>query len=493
MSGEGTPTVRSVAVLIVSWNGRKHLELLLPELEAQQPPAGVRHEVVVLDNGSYDETLEWLAAEHPWVRTVRSDVNLGFCGGNDHLARQVDADALVLLNNDTRPADGWLARLVEALAAAPADVAAVSGRIVDWQGERLDFGRGLMTFDGHAFQVGFGRRLAQADDAIPEPGEELLFACGGNMIVRREAYLRLGGFDESYFAYLEDVDLGWRLWSAGERVLAAPNAVVHHRSMATSRLLGDANRGFLFERNAFLTVAGNADDELWPRLASAVWATMVHRAQTLAVQNNPGGELLTLDPYAGLVANTASPRTLVSDGADAAESTAADLASIDTEDRVPAGIVTPAGRRRGRGRHREPEIPRTSLGEKWRGYGPRGFVRRGLRKAVRALLPRFVLEDLELSTRLVDPRTFAHQRALTWVVTHLEIVHAKRARTERLRLRPDREILARFPLGIVPTYPGDKAFFASDAFNALLPDDLVPFRRRRLDEILPELGRDEAG
>ena len=81
--------------------------------------------------------------------------------------------------------------------------------------------------------------------------------------------LRAGGFDPAYFAYYEDVDLGWRLWASGQRVLAAPRAVVHHRSGATSELLGLYRRGFLFERNAFLTVYKNVDDELWPRLMPA--------------------------------------------------------------------------------------------------------------------------------------------------------------------------------------------------------------------------------
>ena len=184
-------------------------------------------------------------------------------------------------------------------------MAAVSGRIVDWSGERLDFARGLMTFDGHAFQQDFGRPLAEVE--LPAAGAELLFACGGNMIVRRDSFLAAGGFDESYFAYLEDVDLGWRLWSGGERILFAPEAVVHHRSMATSQLLGAFHRGFLFERNAFLTAYKNYEAGLWEELMPAVLLTLIHRTQTLMVQNNPGGELLTLDPYAGHIANTGHP------------------------------------------------------------------------------------------------------------------------------------------------------------------------------------------
>ena len=209
-----------VSVCILSWNGRRHLETCLPALRAQRDP-GVPWEVLVLDNGSDDGTVAWVRREHPWVRLVESPVNTGFCGGNNRLVAAAEGDAVALLNNDTRPREGWLAALVEALAGAPDDVAAVSGRILDWTGERLDFARGVMTFDGHAFQLDFGRPLERA--RVPADGDELLFPCGGNLLVKKRSFLDAGGFDEDYFAYLEDVDLGWRLWSGGERV-CSPSA-----------------------------------------------------------------------------------------------------------------------------------------------------------------------------------------------------------------------------------------------------------------------------
>src|SRR6202049_2320398 len=230
---------RQVSVAILSWNGRHHLETCLEALSQQHDP-GVDWDVLVLDNGSTDGTGAWLRARYPEgrlasppasprLRVLESPVNLGFCAGNNRLVAAASGD-VAFLNNDTRPDRGWLAALVRALAGAPSDVAAVSGKIVDWDGERLDFGRGVMTFDGHAFQLDFRRPLGSA--RVPARGEELLFACGGNMLIRRASFLAVGGFDESYFAYLEDVDLGWRLWSGGERVVFEPARVVAHPSNA---------------------------------------------------------------------------------------------------------------------------------------------------------------------------------------------------------------------------------------------------------------------
>ena len=175
-----------VSVAILSWNGRVHLETCLEALAEQADP-GVAWEILVLDNGSSDGTADWLARHHPGVRCVRSETNLGFCAGNNRLVEAAQGDAVALLNNDTRPEPDWLAALVDGLAGAPADVAAVSGKIVDWKGEKLDFGRGVMTFDGHAFQLDFRRPLAAS--RVPRAGEELFFAevhlHGGPAPVRR--------------------------------------------------------------------------------------------------------------------------------------------------------------------------------------------------------------------------------------------------------------------------------------------------------------------
>ncbi|HYU34187.1 MAG TPA: glycosyltransferase family 2 protein [Thermoanaerobaculia bacterium] len=436
--------IRKVSVAILSWNGRRHLETCLEALAAQRDP-GVDWEVLVLDNGSTDGTADWLRSEvqprHPRVRLIASLVNLGFCAGNNRLVAEAAGDAVAFLNNDTRPRPEWLAALVDALAAAPPDVAAVSGKIVDWEGKRLDFGRGVMTFDGHAFQLDFRRPLDRA--RVPAAGEELLFACGGNMLIRRESFLQAGGFDESYFAYLEDVDLGWRLWSGGERVVFVPDAVVHHRSSATSDLLGLYNRGFLFERNAFLTAFKNYEPGLWERIMPALLLTVLSRTQTLLLENNPGAETLRLDPYAGHIANTASP------GSAAA-----------------------------------PQLPPITTWEgfriRWKGYGPWDLLRRGVRK----LLPSSTSSSgAPEPPRLTDERTVAQLRALTWLLGNLDRAAACREAVQKRRKRSDREIFERFPLYLVPTYPGDHALFTSPGFEAWLPEDL-PLVRGPLDEVM---------
>lgn len=442
-----------VSVLLVSWNGRHHLEECLPALAAQRDP-GVPWEVLVLDNGSRDGTVRWLqehwtGLDRPRVRLVESHRNLGFCAGNNRLVAEAAHDAVALLNNDTRPRPDWLAALVDALAGAPPDVAAVSGQIVDWEGDRLDFARGAVTFDGHAFQLDFRRPLERA--TVPPAGAELPFACGGNMLVRKRSFLEAGGFDEAYFAYLEDVDLGWRLWSGGERVIFTPEAVVHHRSSATSDLLGSFNRGFLFERNAFLTVYKNAEEELWRGLMPAVMLTLTHRSQFLMIHANPGGGSFALDPYAGHIA--------------------------DTEETTPAGVEAAAARAHGT----DPD----SLAVRWL----RRVRELGPREALRRAWERFRSPPAAAGAPVVrDERTLAQLRAQSFLLRHLDEAAADRRRVQQRRRRSDAEWLERFPLYLVPTYPGDEELFTSSGFEAWLPRG-VPLRRRRLDEIM-ELGEE---
>jgi hypothetical protein len=317
------------------------------------------------------------------------------------LAREASGDVLLLLNNDTRPEGELLCAFAEAWRRAPEDVAALAGRLVDWQGERLDFGRGIATFDGHAFALDQGRPLSEA--RLPAAGEELLFGCGGNLWVRRSSFLEAGGFDTSYFAYFEDVDFGWRLWAGGERILACPEAVARHRLGATSARLGDARRGAMFERNALLTVAKNFEDGLWERMMPPVLLTFLSRLGAMSGAADPAG--------------------------------------------------APSGRR-----------------ARWAAR-------------LRRLADRIAVTPRTGGTRLPHPQAAAQIGGLVGFLAALDPLAAERARLARRRRRSDLELFGRFPLWIVPTYPGDEALFGSPSFTAWLPPELV-FERSTLEAVM---------
>lgn len=284
-----------VDIVIVTWNGREDTLRAVDAVQAQRRPERLSSlGIIVVDNGSTDGTAEAVLQRHPGVRVLQLGKNHGFTGGVRAGVAISSADFVILLNNDAVPQEGWLDALVGSIDSSSVDVIAVAGCIVDPSGTKADFVRGAMTFDGHAFQPGF-RKPLDSIELLPA-GSTIPFACGGNMIVRRVPFLAIGGFDDDYFAYLEDVDFGWRSWLAGYRTLWEPGAIVRHRSSATSNRLGDYERGILFERNAMQTALKNYDDESFRSVAGAIFLTALHRAHRYTVDRNPGTERLRRPP-----------------------------------------------------------------------------------------------------------------------------------------------------------------------------------------------------
>lgn len=258
------------AVIILNYNGRRHLATCLRAVlaldELRSPEA-----VVVADNGSGDDSLDLVAAEFPGVRLLELGSNLGFAGGNNRAAECVESDFLLFLNNDTRTAPDVLRHLAAHIGG---DVACSGARLVSWDGRRLDFDGGGATFTGHGHALGFGRSVPRRR----QPVSPTLFCSGAAMLVHRATFLAVGGFDSDYFFYYEDVDLGWRLWLAGYRVLHVPAAVVHHRHHGTADRLPSLTAARLYERNALATVVKDYDDRNLVQVLPAALALAAHRA-----------------------------------------------------------------------------------------------------------------------------------------------------------------------------------------------------------------------
>ena len=273
-------------IIIVNWNNRRETLECVAAVEAQLTEGA---SITVVDNGSTDGSATAVAAKHPHVKLFALPENRGFTGGLAAALAGSVADHVIFLNNDAVPEPGWLAAFIGAIESAAEDVIAVGGKIVDPTGTKLDFIGGIMTFDAHAFQNGFRYPVGSREE--PAAGDEILFACGGNMIARRAPMMELGAFDDDFFAYLEDVDFGWRSWICGYRHTFEPRACVRHASSTTSNRLGDFERGVLFERNALQTAIKNYEN--LGESASAVLFAYLHRLHHYATTRNPRADELT--------------------------------------------------------------------------------------------------------------------------------------------------------------------------------------------------------
>ncbi|HET9848668.1 MAG TPA: glycosyltransferase family 2 protein, partial [Candidatus Dormibacteraeota bacterium] len=243
----------SVGIVVLNWNGRDHLEECLASLQAQTY-AGP-HEIVLMDNGSTDGSVDFVKARFPKVRIIRSDKNLGFAGGNNYAVERLEQDAIAFLNNDTRAEPGWLDELVRILTQAP-EIACASGKILSWDGRRIDFVASGATLTGYGLQLGWGDTTSKYDVE-----QDILAPCGGSMVIWRTVFDRVGRFDEDYFLFYEDLDLGWRLWLAGYRIRSAPRSIVYHKHHGSAQRLDDVRKAVLYDRNPLYTIYKNYDDE----------------------------------------------------------------------------------------------------------------------------------------------------------------------------------------------------------------------------------------
>jgi GT2 family glycosyltransferase len=201
----------------------------------------------LLDNGSRDGSVDFVRTRFPGVRIVALGENLGFAGAYDRVLRDEsllgDRPMVALLNNDVRVGPGWLAPLCDAMALD--DVAICGSRMLSAAGTHVDHAGGQVALIGGGVDLD---KFAPAT-AVDETPRETGFACGAALLLRRCAYLELGGFDPAYVIYHEDVDLSWRAWLMGFRVLHVPASVVYHEGGALMGHAESPRRLFLSQRN----------------------------------------------------------------------------------------------------------------------------------------------------------------------------------------------------------------------------------------------------
>jgi GT2 family glycosyltransferase len=399
--------VPSVSLIVLNWNGRRHLAACLDSLAKLDYPKD-RLEVLVVDNGSRDGSAE-LVRRHAWVKLIELDRNRGFAEPNNLAAEAATGEWLGFLNNDMRVEPSWLRDLLATGEAHP-EAACLASRIKTWNGAALDFIGGGVSLTGHGFQPGLGEGESSLDVERP-----VLFPCGGAMLVRGSIYQELGGFDGDYFAYFEDVDLGWRMNLLGHDVWYTPRATAFHRHHATGSRLPSAKLRVLYERNALYTIYKCFDDD----------------------------NLAAVLPAAMLLLNE---RALVMAGVDPADFR---LGPAPAEQEVDGGARV--------AQRLYAYDPAEALGESLPARARRAVSEEGLRPALRKT-GRYLLERSEAGlrrtvrlpgSRAVPTIALSHAVALSEFGHSLEQLNAKRAWLQQRRRRSDAELL---PLMYDPFY-----------------------------------------
>jgi len=210
-----------VSVVIVNWNGQSFLERNLRALSAQ---TFRDFEIILIDNGSTDDSLEGLEIRWPEVHLKRLHRNLGFAAANNRGVALSRGDWIALLNNDAFPSPNWLETLVNAGRDHPEYTFFASCLLSLSQTDTIDGLGDAYHYTGYAWRQSHGRPLGKH----PPASVEVFGPCAAAALYHRKDWLAAGGFDESFFCYHEDVDLAFRLRLQGHRCLFLPEAVVEH-------------------------------------------------------------------------------------------------------------------------------------------------------------------------------------------------------------------------------------------------------------------------
>ncbi len=267
-----------VSVIVVNYRGADDTITCLRALRTDLDYANV--ELICVDNASGGDDAARIRAEVPDVRLIESPVNTGFAGGCNLGAKHANGTVLGFLNNDARPAPAWVSAAVAELRAQPT-VAAVASKVLDWDGTGTDFVDAGLTWFGMGYKRHAGSPIADVPEAEHDVAKDVLFGTGSALFVRASVFAELGGFDERFFMFYEDVDLGWRLNLRGWRVRYVPESLTYHRHHGTMAAVDAPDTGretFLLERNALAALYKNLSDESLARALPAALALAVRRA-----------------------------------------------------------------------------------------------------------------------------------------------------------------------------------------------------------------------
>jgi GT2 family glycosyltransferase len=285
---------RDVSVVVLAFQSGGTLQRCLAALRAQTVGG---FETIVADNGSTDGATQAASRADPDLKLIDNGGNLGFAAGNNRAAEQARGRWLVLLNPDAYPEPDWLEQLLACGRAHPTARCFTARQRMAQNPARLDGLGDAMAGMGFPFRSGYGA----ADASVMADGE-VFSPCGAAMMIDRALFLELGGFDESFFCYCEDVDLGYRLRLRGEAVFLAAKAIVlHEGSVSTggrrsdfSVFHGVRNRLWLFVKDTppllfWLTLPFHlaATVAVWARATVQGRAAPVEQALEAAIKGLP--------------------------------------------------------------------------------------------------------------------------------------------------------------------------------------------------------------
>ena len=254
--------MHNTAVVILNFNGVGFLKKYLPAVIRHSESA----EIVVADNASTDDSVEFMKHEFPQIRLLENGENAGFAGGYNWALSQVESDYYVLLNSDIEVTPNWLQPVI-GLMESDKTIAACQPKIRSaFQKDRFEYAGasgGFIDQWGYPFCRGRVFEEMEKDEGQYDDVREVFWATGACLFVRADVYHRLGGLDEDFFAHMEEIDFCWRAKNEGYKIMVQPASVIYHVGGGTLPK-SSARKTYLNFRNNFMLLYKNLpQNRLW--------------------------------------------------------------------------------------------------------------------------------------------------------------------------------------------------------------------------------------
>jgi len=243
----------SIAIVILNWNGKNYLEKFLPSVVQNSNIPGV--DIYVADNKSADHSIEFLNLNFPRIKIIQLDKNYGFAEGYNKALKGLKADYYILLNSDVEVTPNWITPIIDLLE-KDKSIAACMPKIRQYH-NRLYFeyagaAGGFIDKFGYPFCRGRLFNILEQDNGQYDDTIEVTWATGACLFIRSNIYHDFGGFDSSFFAHMEEIDLCWRIKIAGYKIYYSSQSVVYHVGGGTLHKENPQKTYLNYRNNLFL-------------------------------------------------------------------------------------------------------------------------------------------------------------------------------------------------------------------------------------------------
>ncbi|MEX2336822.1 MAG: glycosyltransferase family 2 protein [Fulvivirga sp.] len=254
--------MKKTAIVILNYNGEKYLRQFLPTVIAHSSNC----RIILADNCSTDPSLAYVKENHPQVEILELSVNKGYSRGYNEALRQIDAEYYVLLNSDVEVIDNWMEPVIKMMDKDP-DIAAAQPKILSYH-QRSHFeyagaGGGFIDSLGYPFCRGRIFNTVERDSGQYNDIKQIFWATGACMFIRSEVFHRLEGFDPDFFAHMEEIDLCWRINSAGYKIMYNGHSTVYHVGGGTLHKSNPRKTYLNFRNGLSLIYKNYSTTELW--------------------------------------------------------------------------------------------------------------------------------------------------------------------------------------------------------------------------------------